>query len=45
MIAKVFIIAKPFGAYSANFLRQAKSLRANGDAPGRPMCSDVTLPR
>jgi hypothetical protein len=37
MIVKDFISAKTFRAYGANFLRQAKSLRDHGGAPGRPM--------
>ena len=40
MIAKLFIIAKLFRAYSANFLRQDKSLHDHGDAMGSLMRSD-----
>jgi hypothetical protein len=36
MIAKAFRIAKLFRSYSANFLRQAKSLHDHGNAPGQP---------
>jgi hypothetical protein len=45
MIAKTFLTAKTFRAYGTNFLRQEKSFRDHGGAPGRPMSSDVTRAR
>jgi hypothetical protein len=36
MIAKEFIITKEIRAYSVNFFRQDKSLRANGDCTALP---------
>jgi hypothetical protein len=32
MIVKAFLLAKTFHANSANFLRQEKTIRDNGDA-------------
>jgi hypothetical protein len=37
MIAKDFIITKDFRAYSANFLRQEKSIRDHGGELGRAL--------
>ena len=42
MMAKDFISAKTFHAYSANFFRRNKSLRDRGGPPRRPMLSAVT---
>jgi hypothetical protein len=37
VIAKTFLSGKTFRAYDTNFLRQEKSFRDHGRAPGRLM--------
>jgi hypothetical protein len=43
IMAKDFIIAKTFRAYSTNFFRQDKSLRDHGGSVTRVACHQVRL--